>query len=64
MDLSPKYLIKILERNGFYLKRVKGSHKLFHNPISNKTVVIPVHGNRDLKKGTFMAIVKQAGITL
>jgi predicted RNA binding protein YcfA (HicA-like mRNA interferase family) len=24
--------------------------------------VVPVHGNKDLKKGTFLAILKQAGI--
>ncbi len=42
--------------------RAKGSHQLFYNPSSNKTVVVPVHGNRDLKKGTFLAILKQAVI--
>ena len=62
MNLSPKHLIKILENNGFSFKRGKGSHQLYYNPISNKTAIVPVHGGRDLKKGTFLAILKQAGI--
>ncbi len=62
MNLKPGYLIKILEYHGFILKRSKGSHHLFHNPIHNKTVIVPVHGGKDLKKGTFLAILKQAGI--
>ena len=62
MNLSPKHLIKLLESNGFYFKRANGSHQLFYNPNTNKTVIVPVHGGKDLKKGTFFAIIKQAGI--
>lgn len=62
MNLSPKYLIKILEGNGFIFRRENSSHKIYFNPVSKKTAVVPVHGNRDLKKGTFLAILKQAGI--
>ena len=62
MNLSPKQLIKYLEENGFILKRSKGSHQLYHNPATNKTVVVPVHGGKDMKKGTFLAVIKQAGL--
>jgi predicted RNA binding protein YcfA (HicA-like mRNA interferase family) len=62
MNLSPKNLIKILEQHGFIFKRSKGSHHLFFNPITNKTVIVPLHGGKDLKKGTFLAVPKQAGI--
>jgi predicted RNA binding protein YcfA (HicA-like mRNA interferase family) len=62
MNLSPKNLIKILEQHGFIFKRSKGSHHLYFNPITNKTVIVPVHGGKDLKKGTFLAVLKQAGI--
>lgn len=62
MNLSPKYLIKLLEQNGFVFKRAKGSHQVFHNASTNKTIVVPLHGGKDLKKGTFLAILKQAGI--
>ena len=62
MNLSPKYLIKILEAHGFFYKRTKGSHQLYFNAATNKTAVVPVHGGRDMKKGTFLGILKQAGI--
>ena len=32
------------------------------NSDTGKTVVVPVHGNKDLPKGTYFAILKQAGI--
>jgi predicted RNA binding protein YcfA (HicA-like mRNA interferase family) len=64
MNLSSKFLIRLLEENGFVLKRSKGSHHIFYNPQTNKTTIVPVHGGRDLKKGTFLAILKQTGIDL
>ncbi len=62
MNLSSKYLIKLLVQNGYFFKRSKGSHQLFYNPLTNKTIIVPVHGDKDLKKGTFLSILKQAGI--
>jgi predicted RNA binding protein YcfA (HicA-like mRNA interferase family) len=62
MNLSPKYLIKLLENNGYFYKRAKGSHQLYYDPLNNRTVIVPVHGGKDMKKGTFLAILKQAGI--
>ena len=62
MNLSPKILIKMLEQNGFVFQRAKGSHQLFHNATTGKTIIVPVHGGKDMKKGTFLAILKQAGI--
>ncbi|OWY22463.1 type II toxin-antitoxin system HicA family toxin [Sphingobacteriales bacterium UPWRP_1] len=62
MNLSPNHLIKILLQYGFIFKLSKGSHQLYFNPVTNKTVIVPVHGGKDMKKGTFLAILKQAGI--
>ena len=62
MNLSAKSLIKTLEQNGFVFKRSKGSHHLYFHPQKNITVIVPVHGGKDLKKGTYIAILKQAGI--
>jgi len=53
MNLSPKHLIKISEQNGFLFKRVKGSHQLYYKSTTNKTVIVPVHGNKDMKKRLF-----------
>jgi predicted RNA binding protein YcfA (HicA-like mRNA interferase family) len=63
MNLSAKDLIKALEANGFEFKRSKGSHCIYYNKETNITVVVPVHGNKDLPKGTFLSILKQAGLS-
>jgi predicted RNA binding protein YcfA (HicA-like mRNA interferase family) len=63
MDSSPKKLIQLLEQKGYYLKRITGSHHIYFHKESKKTVVIPVHGNKDIPTGTFMSILKQAGIS-
>jgi predicted RNA binding protein YcfA (HicA-like mRNA interferase family) len=61
MNLSAKRLIKILEANGFVLKRTRGSHHIFYNTATSTTVPVPLH-SKDLKKGTFFGILKEAGI--
>ena len=61
MDYSAKNLIKILRQKGWILDRVKGSHHVFQHP-SVGFVIVPVHGNKDLAKGTFFSILKDAGI--
>ena len=63
MDYSPKKIIYLLEQKGYLLKRINGSHNIYFNKESKKTVVVPVHGNKDIPKGTFMSIVRQAGIS-
>ena len=62
MNQSSKFLIKLLEDHGYLFKRAKGSHQVYYNQESNSTIIVPVHGNKDIKKGTFLAILKQAGI--
>ena len=62
MKTNAKELIRILEHNGFVFKRSKGSHRIYSNTKKNKSVVVPFHGNKDMPKGTFLAILKQAGI--
>jgi predicted RNA binding protein YcfA (HicA-like mRNA interferase family) len=63
MNQSPQHLIKLLEVKGFILKRITGSHHIFFHPDLRKTVVVPVHGKKDIPNGTFLSIIKQAGIS-
>jgi len=63
MDYSPKHLISLIEKKGYSLKRVTGSHHFYFNRNTRKTLVVPVHGNKDIPKGTFMSILRQAGIS-
>ncbi|WP_255035797.1 type II toxin-antitoxin system HicA family toxin [Lacihabitans soyangensis] len=53
MNQSPKFLIKLLEQNGYIFKRSKGSHHVYFNPLNNKTAIVPVHGNKYIKKAHF-----------
>ena len=64
MNLSPNYLIQLLEGAGYQFKRAKGSHRVYYNPVNNKTIIVPFHNGKDLKKGTFLAILKQAEINI
>lgn len=59
--LTAKDLIRILERRGFILDRVKGSHHIYLHPETGQRAVVPFH-RRDLPQGTLVSILKQAGI--
>ena len=61
-SLTPGDIIRILERKGFILDRIKGSHHIYFHPGLHRRVVIPYH-KRDLPKGTLHEILKQAGLT-
>lgn len=45
------------------LARISGSHRIYRYPDTGRKVVVPVHGNQDLKPGTQRSIVRDAGIT-
>jgi predicted RNA binding protein YcfA (HicA-like mRNA interferase family) len=63
MNYSPKHLVQLLETKGYLLKRVTGSHHIYFHQELRKTVVVPMHGNKDIPKGAFISILKQAGIS-
>jgi len=60
--LTPQKIIKVLEKKGFVLDRIKGSHHIYYHPETRRRVVVPLH-KRDLPKGTLVEILKQAGIS-
>jgi predicted RNA binding protein YcfA (HicA-like mRNA interferase family) len=60
-SLTPQKIIKILEKKGFVLDRVKGSHHIYYHPETKKRAVVPLH-KRDLPRGTLLEILRQAGI--
>lgn len=59
--LTPRKVIKILERRGFLLDRVKGSHHIYLHPETRRRAIVPVH-HKDLPVGTLLSILQQAGI--
>jgi len=60
-SLTPQKIIKVLEKKGFVLDRIKGSHHIYYHPETKRRVVVPLH-KRDLPRGTLLEILKQAGI--
>ena len=56
-----KDLMKIIEKDGWYLVNIKGSHHQFKHPTKKGRVTIP-HPKKDLPKGTIKSILKQAGL--
>lgn len=54
-------LIKMIEADGWYEVRVKGSHHHFKHPIKEGLVTVP-HPKKDLPTGTVKSILKQAGL--
>ena len=60
--ISPEKLERVLEKCGFELERIKGSHHFYHNPETKKSASIPFHG-KDVPKGLLNEILKEAGIS-
>jgi predicted RNA binding protein YcfA (HicA-like mRNA interferase family) len=54
-------LIRQLEKAGWVLKRVRGSHHVFIHPQRRGIVVVP-HPKHELGVGLVAAIRKQAGL--
>jgi predicted RNA binding protein YcfA (HicA-like mRNA interferase family) len=55
-------VVKILEREGWRLARVRGSHHQFKHPIKKGVVTVPGRGSADLARGTLRSILVQAGL--
>ena len=61
-NITPKKLIKIIEKLGFQLDHSTGSHFIFYNPNNKRRTVVPYH-KKDLPKGTIASILREAGIS-
>ncbi len=56
-------VIKLIENDGWYLVRQKGSHRQYRHDVKKGLVTIPVHRlSNDLTPGLEKSILKQAQI--
>jgi len=60
---SGRELAKAVQRKGWSLARIHGSHHIFVMAGRRERIVIPVHGNRPLKIGLLRALMKIAELT-
>lgn len=61
--VSGKRMCRILEKHGWILVRTKSSHHAYQKPGHPQTIIVPVHGNKDLRPGTQHDIMKDAALT-
>ncbi len=61
MPMTPKQMIKYLQKNGFQVVSQNGSHVKMRNDMTGRQTVVPYH-SASLKKGLEQAILKQAGL--
>tara|TARA_B100000809_G_scaffold93354_1_gene91988 strand:- start:256 stop:471 length:216 start_codon:yes stop_codon:yes gene_type:complete len=62
-SISGKRLCVILERRGWQLRRIRGSHHIYARDGHRAILTVPVNGNRDLRIGTLKSILRTAGLT-
>jgi predicted RNA binding protein YcfA (HicA-like mRNA interferase family) len=63
--VNGRQVVRALTRSGFVIDRIAGSHHILVHPTDpRRAVTVPVHGGRDLKRGTIRSILRQAGLTV
>ena len=61
--LPGERIVRALERTGFKVARVRGSHRIMRHPDGRGTTV-PVHPGRDVAKGTLRGILSDVGMNI
>ena len=55
-------LLKVIQKDGWYLARTRGSHRQFKHDDKPGLVTVPGKPGDDLAAGTYDSILKQAGL--
>ena len=61
-SISGKELARVLERHGWQLLRIHGSHHIYGRTGSELHLSVPIHGNTPLKIGLLRHLIKIAGL--
>ena len=63
--LSRKQVVEALEKAGFNVIRIKGSHhNMRHRIDRSRRTIVPVHDNEDLGRGLLRRIMDDVGMTV
>ena len=62
-SVSGKRFCKVLEEHGWKLRRPRGNHFIYGRPGDPTILSVPVHGDRDLKRGMLARFLKLAGLS-
>lgn len=61
--VSGRQLVRVLERLGWQVDRIRGSHHIMRHPeLPRTTLAVPVHGSQTLPVGTLTSILKDAQV--
>lgn len=61
-SISGKEFAKILQKKGWQLKRINGSHHIYVKDGKDIRISLPIHGNNSLKIGLLKNLMKLAEI--
>jgi len=61
-SISGREFARMIEKRGWVLLRINGSHHIYGVPGSPVRISLPVHGNTALKAGLLRRLAKLAGI--
>jgi predicted RNA binding protein YcfA (HicA-like mRNA interferase family) len=59
--MNSKDIIKLLEKDGWQLRGVRGSHHVYNHPVKSGHISVP-HPKKDLGTGLVQKLLKQAGL--
>ena len=61
--VKSKDLVKILKSVGFFEHRQKSTSHLVMKHSDGRRTIVPIHSNKDIPKGTLLAILRDIQIT-
>jgi predicted RNA binding protein YcfA (HicA-like mRNA interferase family) len=61
-SMTGRELARLVERHGWSLRRVAGSHHIYGKAGSIVRLSIPIHGSKPLKVGLLRYLLKSSGI--
>ena len=61
-QISGKEFARLIGKQGWELKSIKGSHHVYMKPGNPARISVPIHGNRPLKIGLLKHLMKIAEI--
>ncbi|MBI5093257.1 MAG: type II toxin-antitoxin system HicA family toxin [Candidatus Hydrogenedentes bacterium] len=61
-SFTGKEICRLVERHGWKLLRIHGSHHIYGKEGSVVRLSVPVHGNHPLKTGLAKSLLKSAGL--
>ena len=61
--VSGKHFAKLLEKNGWQLLRIQGSHHIYGKRGNDARISVPIHKNQSLKIGLLRHLLKLAELS-